>query len=210
MQPIRLFAPFLAFWLFFTPAAPVVGETEPLLDFVSNLETFSARFEQLQRDPRGERMQFSSGQVMLARPGQFRWVYERPYVQELVSDGEWLWVFDPDLEQATRKPLTGSIDSSPIMVLMDEKPLDEAFEIEPVDMDDEGAQWFRLRPREEVSDFAQVLISVDAQGLSSMRLIDTFENATQVRFFDRAVNEPVDIEQFDFQPPEGVEVVEGR
>ncbi|MFP4294211.1 MAG: outer membrane lipoprotein chaperone LolA [Halothiobacillaceae bacterium] len=199
-----------AWALVLAPMASGLAEPRSLTDFVSGLETYSARFEQLQRDPQGKRMQFSSGQVILQRPGRFRWTYERPYVQELVSDGEWLWVFDPDLEQATRKPLTGSVDSSPIMVLMDEQPLDEVFKVEPVEMDDDEARWYRVRPRQDVSDFAQILISVDDEGLSSMRLIDAFENATQVRFFDRVINEPVASEQFDFTPPEGVEVVEGR
>jgi len=198
----------LAFGLATTMSA-VADDADILAGFVAELKTYEAGFEQSQRDPRGTQVQFSTGHMALSRPGKFRWVYETPYEQQLISDGESLWVYDPDLDQATRKALTGSIDTSPIMILMDEKPLTDVFDIKLVDEED-GMRWFSLIAHDGRSDFNQILIGMDEQGLVSMQLIDAFDNVTRVSFVDRKINRPLDMDQFDFDPPEGVDVVETR
>jgi len=198
----------LAFGLATTISA-VADDADILTNFVSELKTYEARFEQSQRDPRGNQVQFSTGYMALSRPGKFRWVYETPYEQQLISDGESLWVYDPDLEQATRRALTGSIDTSPIMILMDEKSLTEVYDIKLVDEED-GMRWFSLTAHDGQSDFNQILIGMDEQGFASMQLIDAFDNVTRVSFMDRKINRPLDMDQFDFTPPEGVDVVETR
>ena len=43
--------------------------------------------------------QVSSGTFAFARPGKFRWSYDKPYEQLLVGDGDKLWIYDPDLNQ---------------------------------------------------------------------------------------------------------------
>jgi len=208
INTLRIWAFSLAFGLATTMSA-VANDADILAGFVSELKTYEARFEQSQCDPRGIQVQFSTGFMALSRPGKFRWVYETPYEQQLISDGESLWVYDPDLDQATRKALTGSIDTSPIMILMDEKPLTEVYDIRLVGEDD-GMRWFSLMAHDGRSDFNQILIGMDEQGLASMQLIDAFDNVTRVSFMDRKVNRPLDMDQFDFTPPEGVDVVETR
>jgi DNA-binding transcriptional LysR family regulator len=48
----------------------------------------------------GRKPQQSAGIFALQRPGKFRWSYEKPYKQLLVSDGNKLWSYDPDLNQS--------------------------------------------------------------------------------------------------------------
>ena len=39
--------------------------------------------------------------MSLAAPRLFRWEYVKPYPQLIVADGKTVWVYEPDLQQAT-------------------------------------------------------------------------------------------------------------
>ena len=44
----------------------------------------------------------SSGTVTFAKPGRMRWSYEAPEESLVVSDGRWLWIYDPANREAQR------------------------------------------------------------------------------------------------------------
>lgn len=180
-----------------------------LTQFVAQLKTFSADFVQTQRNTRGKVEQKSSGHFVLARPGRFYWVYEKPYVQKLISRGGILWVYDPDLSQVTRSKLSNN-KGAPIGILLGTRPLTDVFVITPLGRDDDGMDWFHLKPKGKPGDFSQVLIGLDHKGIKVMEFVDALNNTTRVLFSHRRMNQSVDTSLFDFQPPAGVDVVEGR
>ena len=65
----------------------------------------------------GRKPQQSAGIFALQRPGKFRWSYETPYKQLLVSDGNKLWSYDPDLKQVAVKKLGSAFGASPAALL---------------------------------------------------------------------------------------------
>ncbi len=181
-----------------------------LTRFVSNLKTISANFVQIQNNRRGQERKQSSGHFTLSRPGQFNWVYEKPYVQRLVSSNGTLWVYDPDLQQATRSKLSDA-KGAPISILLGTEPLSSVFNILALGKDSQGKlDWFRMTYKTRKSDFNQVLIGMDAKGIKVMEFTDALNNVTQIEFSQRIFNQPVDSKQFDFTPPKGVDVVEAK
>ena len=46
-------------------------------------------------------IQESKGRLWIERPNKFRWNYESPAKQQIVSDGTRLWIYDEDLKQVT-------------------------------------------------------------------------------------------------------------
>ena len=203
----------LAFLLLVTAglvAAPAMAETprtaDALVEQLSAIDTFAAEFTQERRDAEGNLRRESSGHFVLDRPGRFYWRYEKPYVQELIASDGVLWVYEPDLRQATRSPLEAT-QGAPIAILMGERPVDQVFRIRALDGDGELA-WFALRPRAEAGDFREVLLGVDARGVREMRFVDQLDQTTRVSFDEREYNDPVDATRFRFDPPEGVDVVE--
>ena len=191
-------------------SGPAMAETprsvEAMVDQLSAIDTFAADFVQQRRDPQGNLRRESSGHFVLDRPGRFYWRYEKPYVQELIASDGVLWVYEPDLRQATRSPLEAT-QGAPIAILMGERPVDEVFDIRALDGDGE-LSWFALRPKGEAGDFREVLLGVDARGVVEMRFIDQLDQTTQVSFDNRAYNRPVKADRFRFEAPEGVDVVE--
>lgn len=192
---------------------PLGADTNPvdtrlLTDFVHHLKTFSADFVQQQVNARGVKQPPSSGHFVLARPGRFYWIYEKPYVQKLIANEGTLWVYDPDLAQVTRSAM-GKDHGAPIGIFLGTKPLESVFTITAQGKND-GLSWFGLVDRVGQSDFSQLQVGMDEQGIKAMVFTDKLGNRTTVQFSARQVNKPVDESLFHFSPPAGVDVVENR
>ncbi|MGK0673240.1 MAG: outer membrane lipoprotein chaperone LolA [Halothiobacillaceae bacterium] len=174
--------------------------------FLKEMQSLQGKFVQIQYNTERRETQRASGTLELARPGRFRWVYREPYHQELVADGTSLWIFDQDLNQATEKPLRHALGQAPIMLLMENRPLDQDFiltELEP----DQGMDWVELKPRGEVADFREVKLAFRERMLARMQLTDAFGQITLIEFSAMHLNPRLREERFRFTPPIGVDVV---
>ena len=143
---------------------------------------------------------------MLSRPGKFRWEYQEPTPQEIVSDGRSLWIYDKELEQVTVKPVTEVIGVSPAAILMHQRDLSKDYQIleEPAR---EGFDWVVLNPFDKNGDFIKILIGLNAEGIQAMDLYDQFGQITQIRFQQPQFNTSINGENFQFTPPAGVDVI---
>lgn len=172
------------------------------------LQGLEADFEQVQRDTDGTLLAESSGRFALLRPGRFRWDYELPYVQTLVSDGETVWVHDPDLRQVTRRAANIALDGTPAALLASETRLGETFDVIALPETEDGARGWRLTPREADAEFTR--IDLWMQGDVPQRLVfsDSLGGETEILFTAVQVNPTFDRERFTFRVPRGHDVVE--
>lgn len=147
-----------------------------------------------------------SGVFLLARPGRFRWTYQRPYEQHIVSDGERVWIHDVDLNQVTVGDFDADMEASPAMLLGVDRPLDDYFEVRGLGRQGER-DWVQLLPRREESAFEFIRLALDAEGLRIMELGDAFGQLTRLVFEDTVRNGPIDDSRFRFVPPADADVV---
>lgn len=187
-------------------AAPAASGTQRLEHFYSQVHTLSADFEQRVVNAHGETLQSAAGHVLIQRPGRFRWSYTKPYRQLIVADGRTLWIYDPDLEQVTVRPMNQSLQDTPALLLSRKTDLSVTFRIEDQGEKD-GLAWVRLLPKAKDGSFKQVSIGLGAQGPEVMELTDTFDQVTSLRFTHLQTNVDVDEAKFHFQPPPGVDVI---
>lgn len=61
---------------------------QKLKAFLARASTLESHFVQVQVDEKGNAGKRSEGTFSLQRPGKFRWNYEKPHHQEIVSSGE--------------------------------------------------------------------------------------------------------------------------
>ena len=54
----------------------------------------------------------TSGQILLSRPGRFRWETREPSAQLIVADGQNLWIYDKELEQVIVKAQAKSLGAA--------------------------------------------------------------------------------------------------
>jgi outer membrane lipoprotein carrier protein len=189
------------------PLAVQAGQGMDSLDsFLKNMKSLQGQFVQTQFNAERHETQRASGTLELSRPGKFRWVYAQPYHQELVADGESLWIYDQDLEQVTQKPLLQSMAQAPIMLLLEKKPLDKDFLITELGSD-QGLDWVGLRPRKEEADVREVKLAFQKKMLARMQLTDAFGQITLIEFKDMQLNPALPERAFIFVPPAGVDVV---
>lgn len=192
--------------LFLSPLVHSGIALEQLESFIQNVDSFEADFEQTLYDSDSEPVQKSIGTIQLKRPGKFVWTYFSPEEQQIVADGERIWMYDKDLEQVTVNTISDRIAGTPLVLLMRAAPLEESFTIQELGSA-EGINWVELTPLVDSSDFEQIFIGLNADGLSAMELRDNFGQATQIIFteFQAGVEFPDSL--FEFNVPDGVDVI---
>lgn len=185
------------------------GEGRVLLDkFLTETQTMSANFKQTLKSSDGRLMQESAGVFYLQRPGKFRWNYTQPYPQEIVSDGDNVWVYDVDLDQVTVQKQGVGQSNTPMALLQNRQKLEDAFEIHERGYDS-GLYRIELLNRQTDSDFDRVMLGLDDKGLRFLQLHDQFDQTTYIYFTEVKINPELDASLFEFTPPEGVDVFGG-
>ncbi len=178
---------------------------QQLQHFLQSTQRMQADFKQVSFDAQGNPAQTSHGQFYLSRPGQFRWNYQQPFIQEIVSDGQKVWFYDADLEQVTIKPVNDSLGSTPALLLSGNINLQESFTLSKQGMDEE-LEWIKLTPKNEESGFNYILIGLENGLLAGMELSDNFGQLTRVYFTGLQLNPELSASLFQFILPEGVDV----
>ncbi len=198
----------LALWVFGLSlvSGTVKAASNSLLDFSASMRSFSANFTQTVYDSDSVILQESSGQVVLMRPGRFRWTYDEPIRQVIVADGLTLWVYDEDIKQVTMQPQSTTLGSAPIGLLSGKLAIESEFKVTELGIKD-GLQWFQLEPLVQDTDFQSVFIALDDNGLIAMELRDNFDQATQIRFQNFRKNARIEDRLLRFEPPSGADVV---
>ncbi len=171
-----------------------------------SLRSLQAEFVQEVYDARSRRIDASSGRMFMQKPGRFRWDYEKPFAQVIVSDGQRLWHYDRELEQVTVRRLDTALSSTPLALLSGAAPIEEAFLITPSRVK-EGLQWFELRPKDTQAEFKLLRVAFRGDRLDTIELEDTFEQRTRLQFRRLQRNVPIDPTLLRFVPPAGVDVV---
>lgn len=207
---LKKFFPFalilVAFSLQAKEASSVQNTQLQLQQFLQDTSSLSARFQQKLVDQYGYLLQQSAGQLNLQRPGKFRWDYILPYPQNIISNGQKIWMYDSELEQVNVRPYDQLLTSSPVKLLDNQVKLEEAFVIEPM-ADAEGQQWLKLRSKDTESDFKQMEIGLLKGQIKTMRFKDNFNQMTEIEFEQLIVNPGFKSERFEFTAPEGTDIV---
>ena len=180
---------------------------ERLHTFLAEVQSLRSTFAQHLFDENMRLLEEATGVMSLHRPGRFRWTYESPYPQEIVGDGERVWIYDVELEQVTVSSLDETLGDSPAALLSTDRGVEKSFEIRDLGAQGELA-WVELRSRSTHASFSAIRLGFDARTLSMMELVDSFGQLTQIRFLDVEVNPALDASQFQFSPPPGTDVIE--
>lgn len=185
-------------------AAP--SGVDSLRQFFSGVTTINARFSQVVLDEALNTLQEASGTLWIDRPDKFRWDYDAPYKQEIVADGQKIWVYDKALEQVTVRPLAGGLGYTPAMLLAGRGRLEDNFTIKSI-----GAQgnleWAELSPKNKDGGFDKIRVGFEDGKLRMLEMVDGFGNTTRVTLQGVKENAKIDPAKFQFTPPKGVDVV---
>ena len=195
----------LIFSVFSIDANAANSSIKVLDHFFKDLQTLSADFVQLVENAQLNATERAEGKLWIQRPGKFRWNYEKPYLQEIVSNGEKIWIYDADLEQVTIKPSQNTLGNTPALLLSDEAPLDASFDIQDLGRG-LGLNWVELTPKDREAGFGRIRLGFHKAELEEMRLEDNLGQTTRIIFSDLKRNAPIKSGLFVFTPPDNADI----
>src|SRR6266404_4946292 len=176
----------------------------------NNLNSLRAQFTETYRGAGVTRTE--SGTLWLRRPGKMRWEYTEPKEKVFVSDGKTAYFYVPGERQARKAPIKDLDDlRSPLRYLLGKTKLKKEFaNLTARAGDRPGTVLIRGVPSGFADRVTEMALEVDPQGQIQRILIDEADGS-QTEFVFSGIQENLAVEdaRFRFQPPPGVELIEG-
>ncbi|MDO5768051.1 MAG: outer membrane lipoprotein chaperone LolA [Psychrobacter sp.] len=182
------------------PADNLVA-AQRLNKLLTNTKSMTASFSQTTT---GAKNGSFSGVMSVQRPNNFRWETKSPSEQLIVANGNSLWIYDKDLEQATRQNVDSQVGNTPALLLSgDPSKIDKNFKItQPYG----NKNYYVLYPKSD-SSFKSLAISFNGGKPVMMVLNDSLGQTTSIKFSNIKMNPAIGAGQFKFTPPKGVDVI---
>ena len=179
---------------------------ERIKEYFQNIQSASADFHQVVTDKQGHKTQDVTGVMQLQKPNKFRWDYNKPFVQQIIGDGEKIWLFDPELNQVTVRSFTKAAGSSPAALLAGGKEMERSFVIK--DASRKGTlEWVLAVPKIGETGFERLFLGFKGDALMEMELHDSFGNRTAIQFINVVLNPKLSADLFKFTPPRDADVL---
>ena len=177
-----------------------------LSNILNQMNSLTGKFKQTVLDQNGATLQEVSGEFFFKKPNLFKWDYLEPSKNQLISDGELLYLYDPDLKQVVISQLKKFGGLSPAMLLVT-NDIESLFEVTII-QDKKGTDWFKALPLEpEKANFKVVFINFVQKELKGMRIIDGFNNSTEIEFIKVSRNTDINEAIFLFNTPEDTDII---
>ena len=179
-----------------------------------DVRDLSARFTQRSRSASfgGEALmspEAKTGQVVFAKPGKMRWTYEAPEKSVVVSNGRSLWVYDVAAKTVTKLEVTaGFLSGAALQFLLGDGQILDSFEVSAQRCTNERVV-LDLIPKEDATYEKLGLVADPTSGnVLATSVLDLFGNLTEIEFEQARFNVGPGAETFEFEAPEGVEVLD--
>ncbi|MFQ5900686.1 MAG: outer membrane lipoprotein chaperone LolA [Thermodesulfobacteriota bacterium] len=148
-----------------------------------------------------------SGVAFFRKPGMMKWDYITPEKQQIISNGETLWIYRPNFNQVmiSRLPEDKNVVKD---FLSGMGRLDKDFSIELI-KEDEYLYLLGLNPRIPQASTERLLMKVgkNSSMVQEITSYDFMGNATTIKLKDIEINIPLSLSLFTFKIPDGTKVV---
>lgn len=178
---------------------------DTLREFVREVKTGRAAFTQTVTSPDGKRTRTSGGRFEFARPDRFRFAYAKPFEQLIVGDGQKVWIYDPDLQQASVRPMSQALGATPVALLTG-TTLERDFELSALPARD-GLAWAQAKPRRADAGFELLRVGFAGKQLAAVEIVDGFGQTSVLRFSEVEQGVEVPAGTFRFTLPAGAELL---
>ena len=170
------------------------------------MKSGQATFTQTVTSADGARKKISSGDFEFSRPNRFRFNYSKPFQQLIVADGQKVWIYDTDLNQASSRRLTQALGSTPAALLAGAS-LEPDFVLSN-EANQDGLEWALATPRAKDGAFQFMRVGFRNRELAAVELMDSFGQRSRLDFSRFVANASLASERFRFTPPAGADVIE--
>jgi outer membrane lipoprotein carrier protein len=214
---MRIFAFLLAFVGFIFSPAPGRSQVPSLEEIVAKVqkqydthEDFKANFVQESMVKSLGKKQVSEGTVSFKKPGKMRWNYQKPFRQEIISDGKTLWNYRVEDKQVMVGQMSQAVQGKvPSTFLAGLGNLQRDFQARWVKEPSASEPYsLELTPQDIQGSLEKLFLLVDRESYQILqaRIQDVMGNTTQISFSKIQFGNRLPDSLFTFTPPKGVEV----
>lgn len=196
------------------PLAVWADGLQSLEHFMRNVQAGKAQFTQTvtgpAKDGQTARSKTSSGDFAFQRPGQFKFIYTKPFEQTIVADGKTVWLYDVDLNQVTQRRQADALGSTPAAILAsahDLEGLKKDFALTAVP-DADGMQWVEAKPKAAEGQLQSVRVGFAGETLAAMDILDSFGQRSVIRFNHLQALPALPAGSFKFEVPVGADIMQ--
>lgn len=149
------------------------------------------------------------GIMEIERPNKFRWHYVKEE-QLIVSDGNYVYIYDKPLQQVTMNKLGSLLGKSPALLLAGSLDIKKYYNITS-NPNVDNLDWITLTPKnlDDNNGFKVVQIGFNKvnQLLTQMKFIDTFDNKITIEFSNIKIGNKFPKNEFIFVVPKNADVI---
>ena len=178
-----------------------------------NINKLSGSFEQENVDHIQARRTKASGQFFFLKPGLMKWIYDKPDPYSIIVGNRSIWIHDPVLESVTIHSTTKIKGLTLLSMLFAPKQLKSHFKtvVPKKNLLDNntGHQLLFLTFKQPDPVISEVQIAFDNHHLiKQFVVLERNQNYRKISFSDVDRNPQIDALDFEFQIPEGLEIID--
>jgi outer membrane lipoprotein carrier protein len=199
---------------------PASAQTPDLDAVVNGLESTYGKMNDLKADFTQVAKNRSLGQdvkaegtVYLKKGGKMRWEYKSPSPQQIVSDGTYLWVYTPELNQVNKGDAPKALAGPAGSFLQGLGKVREEFTVRFLNpankTDGAGRPVLDLTPKKPTPLLTRLVLTLDPKDhvVREAVLYDQLQNTVTMSFNRVVINSGLSDTLFAFTPPKGAAVV---
>ena len=155
----------------------------------------------------------AEGTVYLKKGGKMRWEYKSPSPQQIVSDGTYLWVYTPELNQVNKGDAPKALAGPAGSFLQGLGKVREEFTVRFLNpankTDGAGRPVLDLTPKKPTPLLTRLVLTLDPKDyvVREAVLYDQLQNTVTMSFNRVVMNSGLSDTLFAFTPPKGAAVV---
>jgi outer membrane lipoprotein carrier protein len=150
------------------------------------------------------------GKLFVKKPGKMRWEYAEPENQIIITDSVDLWIYKP-LDQQAMKGKAPSFfgDGKGAGFLSDVKQLRKNFIVLPGGFETKDYVTLKLLTKEKQFDLSRIDLWISKENFEILQVTtyNAYDDETRIEFTDYRPEKNLPDTLFQFQVPEGVDVI---
>jgi outer membrane lipoprotein carrier protein len=181
----------------------------------TEVNSFETEFSQKLTNAASGETEQREGTICYLKPEKIRWHTTSPEEELLISNNNVVWDYFPQEGVVYKYSLKGRFDSKTMLeFITGEVNLKEDFRIENQGQDPDFSDWIQVElvPKDPEPSLvkARIWLEPESHLIQQVMLVDFFGNKNQLTFEDIDLNVELEESLFEFDPPEGVEIMQGQ
>ena len=201
----------------FLPAVIYAEESSLTLDEILNRveqqyagEGFSARFDQTSIIKAIDIADTAKGRILVKRPGRMRWEYQTPEKQTIITDGNRLWIYRPELNQVMVGDAPEYLgDGKGASFISNIHLIREKFSLIMDKGEGEPDYSINLLPINKIPEvtYIKLRISKNRFEITGITTYNPYGDETRIELSDFKFDQHLKDSLFRFQPPAGTDII---